>query len=137
MEHCAARRQPTWCDGLGITHTSSNWVLAWDEFCEEVGKQRLHGSRFAKQQPTGRKVHVIGVPRFCPVKQRIPGIEYTAKAGVIRWVELVDGVEDILSDSGRIDEEVLDELIEPCSLFRWRNAQVGNGNTETRAFVEL
>ena len=49
----------------------------------------------------------------------------------------MESVENVLSNCGGVNEEVLDKFVEPCILFVGGNAQVSYGATEDSTLIEL
>ncbi len=49
----------------------------------------------------------------------------------------MNGVEGVLSDGRRIDEEILDERVEAGGLLVWRDAEILQSSAERRAFIQL
>ena len=87
-------------------------VLPRDKLAELVGKYRLQRGRLLEEQPARRKEEHVCVPRLCAVEEGVARVERRTEARVVRRVQRVEGVEDVLGERRRIDEERTDVRVE-------------------------
>lgn len=86
-----------------VERTTKRRIISWDKFLEVIDKYGLSMCRLWNKVSAGPKIHIISIPCFSPVKERIPSGKWFPITKIIGLEEILEIIQDVIRDGTIVD----------------------------------